>query len=482
MAAQTKSKEEKDLERKRKQREKELKILKAQNEMLEEAKQTVLARDNWGESDDPDGVIAEIEAAQEDNLKMAMSYHKANADEVQSMKYNSVSKKGIEQYERRLKARNLTDEMLHQKELATTGKTTNNTQNNSKRERKSIKTEIIETNTTTIDMKPIQEPVEIKKVDKFKKVNYTTNEWDLSDVPEYVQFDMIPLPSNGECYPIDSPLRSGVIPVSYLTASDENLIHSPNMYRDGKIIDVILSRKIIDKRVKSTDLCKGDRDAVILWLRATGYGDNFPIIVRNPNDAEKIYNTNIKLSDLKYKKFTLKGDENGLFEYKLPNGDIFKFKQTSKKDDEYLRKILSNQFNIDIKAKIYDAINDIKFYFEQLETQDFEEFDEIKLDIDEIFEWVKDSANEVDNEEEILNLITESMIVRTVSINGNTSEDYIRGYIENMRANDAMNYRKYTEENTPGVDFTINVNIPESDGGGSFETFLRIDEFVFRNV
>ena len=40
----------------------------------------------------------------------------------------------------------------------------------------------------------------------------------------------------------------------------------------------------------------------------------------------------------------------------------------------------------------------------------------------------------------------------------------------------------YMEENVAGVDFRINVNIPESDGGGSFETFLRIDDFIFRNV
>lgn len=484
MATQTKSKEEKDLEKKKKQREKELKILKAQNEMLEEAKQTVLARDNWGENDDPDGVIAEIEAAQEDNLKMAMSYHKANADEVQSMTYNKVSKKGIEDYNRRLEARNLTDEMLHQKELATvsTAATTSTTTNKRIR-RNRVRNEEI----SVVEEKPrtvIKEET-VEKVFVSKPVNkqvYVTNEWDLSSVPEYVQFDMIPLPSKGQCYPIDSPLRSGFIPVSYLTASDENLIHSPNMYRDGKIIDVIISRKIVDKRVKASDLCKGDRDAVTVWLRATGYGDAFPIVVRNPKDVDKVYNTSINLSDLKYKDFDLEGDENGLFTFKTSNGDIFKFKQITKLDEDHLKKIITEQFSKDVKLKIFNAISDVKYYFEQIQNQNFDEKEDIQLDIEEILEWSND-IDDINNEDDIIfNSITESMILRTIEINGKTSEEYIRGYIENMKAQDALEYRKFMDENVPGIEFKISVNIPESDGGGSFDTFLRIDDFIFRNV
>ena len=492
MATKTKSKEEKDLEKKKKQREKELKILKAQNEMLEEAKQTVLSRSEWGDEDDPDGVIAEIEAAQQDNLNMAMSYHKANANEVNSMTYDSANKKGIEQYERRLKARNLTDEMLHRKELVSTNVSQSNVETKKQKRERRIRKPQIEQQMVEDNIRNNEISVKTVKNDKkdifvsnpINKTSYNNTEWDLSSVPEYVQFDMIPLPSKGECYPIDSPLRSGVIPVSYLTASDENLIHSPNMYRDGKIIDVIISRKIVDKRIKATDLCKGDRDAVSVWLRATGYGDAFPIVVRNPNDTEKIYNTSINLSELKYKDFTLKGDENGLFEYKLKNGDILKFKQITKADDDEIKRTITSQFTSDTKYRIYNAISDVKYYFEQIELQDFEEKEDIKLDIQEIMDWSNDIENNLDELDNnlFLNAITDGMIMRTVSVNGNYSEEYIRGYIENMRSQEAYDYRTYMEENVAGVDFRINVNIPESDGGGSFETFLRIDDFIFRNV
>ena len=80
------------------------------------------------------------------------------------------------------------------------------------------------------------------------------------------------------------------------------------------------------------------------------------------------------------------------------------------------------------------------------------------------------------------NTVTEQMIMHTVSVNGNTDRDFIENYIENMRTKEAMDYRNYFVNNKPGVDFNFEVNIPESDGGGSFATFLRLEDNVFINV
>ena len=51
-----------------------------------------------------------------------------------------------------------------------------------------------------------------------------------------------------------------------------------------------------------------------------------------------------------------------------------------------------------------------------------------------------------------------------------------------MRAKEAYAYRTYVMNNKPGVDFNITVNIPESDGGGSFDTFLTTDDTIFLNI
>ena len=79
------------------------------------------------------------------------------------------------------------------------------------------------------------------------------------------------------------------------------------------------------------------------------------------------------------------------------------------------------------------------------------------------------------------NVVTEQMILHTYSIDGNTDREFIKNYIENMRTIDAKSYRDYFLENKPGVDFNFTVDVPESDGGGSFTTFLKFDDTVFLN-
>lgn len=62
--------------------------------------------------------------------------------------------------------------------------------------------------------------------------------------------DVIQLPSNGECYP--SKMKR--VPVAYLTAADENLITSPNLYRDGLVIDLLLKNKVTNKNINVDEL------------------------------------------------------------------------------------------------------------------------------------------------------------------------------------------------------------------------------------
>ena len=313
--------------------------------------------------------------------------------------------------------------------------------------------------------------VEVKEV-----VNY---DFDFKSIPSYVQYDVIPLPSNGQCYPIDSPLRCGRIPVAYLTAADENIITSPNMYRDGKILDVILERKILDKNVRVKDLCSGDRDAIILWLRATAYGNDFPVAVTNP-DTGKQYNITVNLGDFKYNDFTLESDDDGLFSYQTTNGDVLKFKFFTKSDEEEIRNELTKSIIDMNKLNIKKYALYIKESLLNVDLKD-EDIDYIREDVDEISELVNVELRE-DEENYVPLGVTSQMVRYTVSINGNTDPEYIKAYVENMRSKEALIYRNYINNNRPGIDFKFTVNIPESDGGGSFETFLRYGDTIFVNI
>lgn len=137
------------------------------------------------------------------------------------------------------------------------------------------------------------------------------------------QFEMIELPSKGECY----HTKTNRLPVAYLTAEDENIIFSEKLLESETMCDVLLKRKVLDKDFNVEDLCIGDRQAILLWLRLTGYGDNYTY---TDEQSEK---RQIDLSTITFKDFSLKGDEQGHFEYIAPNGDIIKYRLLTHRDE-----------------------------------------------------------------------------------------------------------------------------------------------------
>ena len=333
-----------------------------------------------------------------------------------------------------------------------------------------------------IEVKEVRAEEKIEKTVKKNKSNVVKYSFDASSIPDYVKYDVIPLPSGGKCYPITSPLRCGRIPVAMLTAADENIIASPNMYRDGKIIDVILERKILDKRCDYRQLCQGDRDAIVLWLRATGYNTDFPIVATHPDTGKK-YDLNVKLNELKYKDFNLESDAEGNFTYTALNGDIIKFNfMTYSMEEDYKNKFINDTISIEkVNLNVYlKNIEECLYSITDMEESDIEDIRGCLTDIKDIInESVKE--NLID-EKTVISVITDRIIAYTVSINGNTDRNYIKKYIENMRSNDAYRYRNMYNENIPGVDFKLTVNVPESDGGGSFTTFLKLGNDVFLNI
>ena len=88
----------------------------------------------------------------------------------------------------------------------------------------------------------------------------------------------------------------------------------------------------------------------------------------------------------------------------------------------------------------------------------------------------------IDLDNSYVDTITARMCLYTHSINGETNPNYIKSYIENMRTQEATKYRNFVETNQPGMDLKINVQVPESDGGGSFDTFLGIRDTIFLTV
>lgn len=291
-----------------------------------------------------------------------------------------------------------------------------------------------------------------------------------------VQYDIIPLPSNGECY----KSKINRIPVSYLTAYDENFITSPNLYRDGLVIDFLLKNKVVDPNINVEELLSGDVDAIMLFLRTTSYGPDFPVSVRDPKTNQYI-ETSIDLSKIKVKPFKLKGDENGYFDYTVESTkDVIKFKYLTRKEEKLLEKLAQ----IESSGAMVLTLKNIKTTLTNCINSDTvltrEERELVFKEMTRIDNWVEKLE---EKHESIINkTITNRMEMQIISVNGNTNREFIRNYIHSMRAGDSLKLRRYIMNNEPGVDFEVEVQRPENLGGGSFKTFLEWDDNVFLNI
>jgi hypothetical protein len=292
----------------------------------------------------------------------------------------------------------------------------------------------------------------------------------------FAQYDVIQLPSNGQCY----KSKIDRVPVAYLTAYDENIITSPNLYKDGLVIDFLLKNKIVNKEINPDDLVSGDVDAITLFLRATSYGPEFPIVVRDPETGEQI-DTVVDLTTLKPRDFKLVGDENGWFEFETPiKKDKIKFRYLTRKQEKQLQKITELENN-GTKAYMLDnereMLNGAILSDKLISDTDKKT---IKSALTVMENWSK-KLKEV-NDSRFNRIVTNSLQLQVMAVNGNTDREFIRKYINSMPARDSLMLRRYINENRPGINFDIEIERPESLGGGSFSTFLNWDDSVFLNI
>lgn len=297
-----------------------------------------------------------------------------------------------------------------------------------------------------------------------------------SNADPMLQYDIIELPSNGQPYKD----KTDRLPVGFLTAYDENFITSPNLYKDGMVIDFLLKHKVMNKDFNVENLVSGDVDAIILWLRATSYGYEFPVTVKDPETGENIDYV-VDLSTLKPKPFDLVADENGWFDFTLPlTKKVVKFRYLTRKMEKQLKKI-SELEGYGTKAALLEG--EIRSLTASIVGDDVisnSEKKDVQKAIKSLQEWVNKLKKKQNNG--FNKFITNILHMQVMSIDGVTDRDKLKEMVNNMPARDSLELRRYINEHTPGIDFEIEIPRPESLGGGSFTTFLNWDDSVFLNL
>ena len=98
-----------------------------------------------------------------------------------------------------------------------------------------------------------------------------------------VPTEFVELPSGGRFYPENHPLHGqSTIEIKQMTAKEEDILTSRTLLKNGVAIDRVIQSLITDKRVNSDSLLVGDRNAILIAARVSGYGNEYNTTVSCP--------------------------------------------------------------------------------------------------------------------------------------------------------------------------------------------------------
>jgi hypothetical protein len=227
-----------------------------------------------------------------------------------------------------------------------------------------------------------------------------------------VPVESVPLPSNGVVYPAESPLHDReTVDIRSMTAREEDILTSRALIKKGTVITELIRSCLTDKRIQVQDMLAGDRNAIMVALRITGYGADYAVEADCPkcNTRSK---QNFNLGEMPIKRLEVEPIAKGqnVFEFKLPvTKKTVQFKFLTGRDEEEINTIQE-------RANKQGALAD--------------------------------------------SVVTTRLQYAIVAIDGRTDRGAINGFVRNMPARDSMSLRKFIDANEPGIDMKGEFDCP----------------------
>jgi hypothetical protein len=176
------------------------------------------------------------------------------------------------------------------------------------------------------------------------------------------------------------------------------------------VVEELLKRKVLDKDISVEDMVEEDRQAILIFLRNTAFGSDYTITTIDPK-TDQTFEFKYDLSTLKTKDFNLVADSNGEYSFRMPKSQVdITFKFLTKKQEDELAKMAESWNGIGIAP---------------IKTKELE------------------------------------FLVK--SVQGNKDPLNIKNFVENLPIMDSQSFRKYVNDNKPGIDLTANVKTPSGD-------------------
>lgn len=88
--------------------------------------------------------------------------------------------------------------------------------------------------------------------------------------------EFVELPSKGQFYPPTHPLHGvDVVEIRHMTAKEEDILTSESLLKKGLVMERLIQSVLVDKTLDPNSLLIGDKNALLIAIRQTGFGDTY---------------------------------------------------------------------------------------------------------------------------------------------------------------------------------------------------------------
>lgn len=147
----------------------------------------------------------------------------------------------------------------------------------------------------------------------------------------------VPLPSDGKVYPEGHPLhKQSSVLINSMTAAQENILTNRSLAKRGTLLTHLIQSCLKDRTINAKEMLIGDRNTLMVALRASGYGPDYKVSVTCPECSE-VSSQEFGLDKLPIKRLEIDPVIEGqnLFEFTLPQSKIrVKFRFLTGLDEE----------------------------------------------------------------------------------------------------------------------------------------------------
>tara|TARA_Y100001938_G_C8012446_1_gene390753 strand:- start:18 stop:821 length:804 start_codon:yes stop_codon:yes gene_type:complete len=219
-----------------------------------------------------------------------------------------------------------------------------------------------------------------------------------------VPVETVPLPSRGTVYDPESRLyKVQTLDIKAMTAHEEDILSSPALIKKGETVNTLIRSCLQDKSIDVNEMLLGDRNALMISIRVTGYGPDYKTSFVCPQ-CDHVNKEVVDLSSLSINFLELEPTKKGTnsFEFTLPvtkKKVLFKFLTVGdEKEITASREAMSKHFDVEVE-----------------------------------------------------NNVTANLEKQIVAIDGVTDKNKIKHFVQYMPAFDSRSLRRYIKDNEPGI-------------------------------